>query len=145
MPVQTWRVGDVRIHRVLEFEGPFVPPSILYPALSPEALDRNRAWLEPDLLDPATGKLWIAFHSLIVKTPRHTILVDTCTGNHKNRPHKTGYNMKNWPYLETLASAGFHPGDIDYVLCTTCTRTTSAGTRACRTESGSLLSRAPAT
>src|ERR1700724_2092760 len=116
MSLQTWRVGDVEIKRVLEHESPFVAPSILYPAPSPEAPDSHRPWLEPDLLDPATGKLTIAFHSFVVRTPQHTVLVDTCSGNDKNRPHKTGYNMKSWPYLDILASAGFQPEQIDIVV-----------------------------
>ena len=118
MAAQAWRVGDVEIRRVLEFEGPFVAPSILYPDLTADALEKQRSWLEPHLLDPATGKLAIAFHSFVIRTPRHSILVDTCTGNDKNRPHKTGYHMKSWPYLERLAAAGYHPEQIDFVLCT---------------------------
>ena len=118
MTIRSWRVGEVEIKRVLEHESPWVVPAILYPALSPEVLNSHRAWLEPDLLDPATGKLKIAFHSFVVRTPRHTILVDTCSGNDKNRPHKTGYHKKSWPYIETLAAAGFHPQQIDIVLCT---------------------------
>ena len=35
MPMQTWRIGEVEIKRVLEHESPFVAPSILYPALTP--------------------------------------------------------------------------------------------------------------
>jgi glyoxylase-like metal-dependent hydrolase (beta-lactamase superfamily II) len=116
--VRTWRIGEVEITRVLEHESPFVLPSILHPDLTPDIVDRHRSWLEPHLLDPATGKMWIAFHSFVIKTPHHLILADTCTGNDKTRPHKTGYNMKSWPYLETLASAGYHPEQFDYVLCT---------------------------
>lgn len=116
--VQAWRIGEVVIHRVLEDESPWVAPSTLYPDLTPEILASHRPWLEPHLLDPATGKLVMAFHSFVVKTPWHTILVDACGGNDKNRPHKTGYHMKSWPYLETLASAGYHPQQIDFVLCT---------------------------
>jgi len=59
-----------------------------------------------------------AFHSTVIKTPRATILVDTCSGNDKERPHKLRYHRKNWPYLANLAAAGFAPEDIDYVLCT---------------------------
>ena len=59
-----------------------------------------------------------AFHSTVIKTPRATILVDTCSGNDKERPHKLRYHRKNWPYLANLAVAGFAPEDIDYVLCT---------------------------
>src|SRR5262245_14673739 len=59
-----------------------------------------------------------AFHSAVIRSPRATILVDTCSGNDKERPHKPRYQRKNWPYLANLAAAGFAPEDIDYVLCT---------------------------
>lgn len=116
--MQRWRIGEVTITRVLEFEMPFVAPDILYPESMREMIERHRSWLEPELLDPATGRLVLAFHSLIIETPRHTILVDTCSGNDKERPHKTGYHRKAWPYLENLATAGFSPEAIDIVLCT---------------------------
>lgn len=118
MSVRTWRCGKIEITRVLEHKRPFVAPSILYPGLAAETLDKHRHWLEPHTLDPATGNLVIAFHSFVIRTPNQIILVDTCTGNDKNRPHKTNYHMKRWPYLETLAAAGFHPDQIDFVLCT---------------------------
>jgi glyoxylase-like metal-dependent hydrolase (beta-lactamase superfamily II) len=116
--VQTWRVGEVEIRRVLEHEMPFVQPAILYPEVTPEIIAKHRAWLEPDVLDPATGQLVIAFHSFVILSPKTTILVDTCTGNDKQRPHKTRYHQKNWPYLQILAAAGFQPEQIDIVLCT---------------------------
>jgi glyoxylase-like metal-dependent hydrolase (beta-lactamase superfamily II) len=59
-----------------------------------------------------------AFHSTEIKTTHATILVDTCSGSGKERPHKLRYHRKNWPYLANLAAAGFAPEDIDYVLCT---------------------------
>jgi glyoxylase-like metal-dependent hydrolase (beta-lactamase superfamily II) len=68
-------------------------------------------------MDPASGLLVFAFHSTVIKTPRATILVDTCSGNDKERPHKLRYHRKNWSYLANLAAAGFMPEDIDYVLC----------------------------
>lgn len=116
--MQRWRVGEVEITRVLEHERPFVEPAGLYPDLTPEVLERHREWMEPDLLDPATGRLVIAFHSFLIRTPKTLILVDTCTGNDKPRPHKTKFNQNRFPYLETLAAAGVQPGDIEFVLCT---------------------------
>lgn len=116
--MQKWRIGNVTITRVLEFEMPFVAPAMLYPELIPEIIDRHRSWLEPNLLDPMTGRMTIAFHSVVIRTPQHTILVDTCSGNDKERRHKTGYHRKHWPYLENLAAAGFSPEEIDFVLCT---------------------------
>jgi glyoxylase-like metal-dependent hydrolase (beta-lactamase superfamily II) len=54
----------------------------------------------------------------VIRTPHATILVDTCSGNDKERPHKQRYHRKNWPYLANLGAAGLAPEDIDFVLCT---------------------------
>jgi len=117
-PIYRWRVGEIEIARVLEFEGALFEPTVLYPEATHEIIEPHRTWLEPTLMDPATGQLIFAFHSIVIKTRRATILVDTCSGNDKERPHKLRYHRKNWPYLANLAAAGFAPGDIDYVLCT---------------------------
>jgi glyoxylase-like metal-dependent hydrolase (beta-lactamase superfamily II) len=54
-----------------------------------------------------------------VKTPHHTILVDSCIGNDKPRPLRPKWNMKtDETYMRALAAAGFSVGDIDYVMCT---------------------------
>jgi glyoxylase-like metal-dependent hydrolase (beta-lactamase superfamily II) len=117
-PIYRWRVGAIEIARVLEFEAALFEPTMLYPEATHEIIERHRTWLEPTLMDPATGQLLFAFHSIVIKTRRATILVDTCSGNDKERPHKLRYHRKNWPYLANLAAAGFAPEDIDYVLCT---------------------------
>ena len=117
-PIYRWRIGEIEIARVLEFEAALFEPTVLYPDATHEIIERHRTWLEPTLMDPATGQLIFAFHSIVIKTRRATILVDTCSGNEKERPHKLRYHRKNWPYLANLAAAGFAPEDIDYVLCT---------------------------
>jgi glyoxylase-like metal-dependent hydrolase (beta-lactamase superfamily II) len=117
-PVQRWRIGEVEITRVLEFEAALFEPTVIHPAACSEIIEKNRIWLEPNLLDPESGLLVFAFHSTIIKTPRATIMVDTCAGNDKERPQKLRYHRKNWPYLNNLAAAGFGPDEIDYVLCT---------------------------
>ena len=116
--MQEWQIGEVRIQRVLEFEGPLLDPFALFPAADRAALDRHASWLEPRLRDPETGLLVLAFHSFVIRTPRHVILVDTCGGNDKERPQKPRYHMQSWPYLENLAAAGLAPEDVDFVLCT---------------------------
>ena len=117
-PIYRWRVGEVEITRVLEFEAALFEPAVIHPEASPEIIERHRSWLTPTLMDPIGGLMIFAFHSTIIKTPRATILVDTCSGNDKERPHKLRYHRKNWPYLANLAAAGFVPEGIDYVLCT---------------------------
>src|SRR5438477_9728889 len=113
-----WHVGEVEITRVLEFEAALFEPAVVHPEASPEIIARHRTWLEPTLMDPASGLLVFAFHSTVIRTLRATILVDTCSGNDKERLHKLRYHRKNWPYLANLTAAGFMPEDIDYVLCT---------------------------
>src|ERR1700730_9021449 len=59
----TGRVGEVEITRVLEFEAALFKPRVIYPEASCEIIERHRTWLEPTLMDPASGLLVFAFHS----------------------------------------------------------------------------------
>jgi glyoxylase-like metal-dependent hydrolase (beta-lactamase superfamily II) len=113
-----WRVGEVEISRIPEFEVPMFDPLFIYPDLAPDKLAQHRRWLEPVLLDPATGKLVISIHSFVVRTRRRTILVDACSGNDKERPSRPLFHRQQRPWLERLALAGFRPEEIDTVLCT---------------------------
>jgi glyoxylase-like metal-dependent hydrolase (beta-lactamase superfamily II) len=113
-----WTFGDITVDRVLEFEQPLGNPSWLYPTSSAEGVARQVDWLAPDHYDVASGLLILAFHTFVIRTPRYTILVDTCSGNDRHRPQKTRYHMKSWPYLERLAAVGVRPEAVDYVLCT---------------------------
>ncbi len=112
------RVGEFEISRVVESEVPFIEPNVFLPDFTPDALEANRDWLEPRYADPATGKLVFAFQSYVVRTPRHTILVDTCVGNDKPRPNRPSWHMQKWPYLDDLARAGVTPEQVDFVMCT---------------------------
>ena len=116
--MSVWQIGDVSVHRVLEFEQPLLPPAVLLPDATDEAIERHRSWLEPKLLDPSSGFLILAFHTFVIRTPRHTILVDTCSGNDRQRPQKPRYHLQNRPYLANLAAAGVAPEDVDVVMCT---------------------------
>ena len=63
--------------------------------------------------------LILCFQSYVVKTPHHTILVDSCIGNDKPRPLRPKWNMKtDDTYMRALAAAGISVGDIDFVMCT---------------------------
>ena len=116
--MQKWKIGEVEIYRVVEFEQPLLDPFVLFPDASDAALETHKSWLEPRLRDPNTGLLIVAFHSFVIRTPHHVILVDTCGGNDKHRPQKTRYHQQSWPYLDNLSAASFTPDDIDFVLCT---------------------------
>jgi glyoxylase-like metal-dependent hydrolase (beta-lactamase superfamily II) len=112
-------VGDLTIHRVIEQETTFLPALEMFPALTPELLAENRSWLrQAKALDDADA-LILCFQSYVVKTPHHTILIDSCIGNDKPRPHRPKWHMKtDDTYLRALAAAGVSVADIDIVMCT---------------------------
>ncbi|MGZ5127266.1 MAG: MBL fold metallo-hydrolase [Burkholderiales bacterium] len=116
--MQATSVGDFEVHRVTEFEGPFIAPETFFPDFDPEALRVRPDMAEPRLIDPATGKLVFSFHCFIVKTGRHTILIDSCLGNDKERPTRPQFHRLRTPFLADLADAGVKVEDIDYVMCT---------------------------
>lgn len=113
-----WAIGRFTVDRVVESQGPIFPPTALFLTATPAAIESHRHWLEPNLMDPESGLLVVSFHTYVVRTPRHTILVDTGAGNHKDRPDKLRFHMKEFPYLERLAAAGVNPEAVDVVLCT---------------------------
>jgi glyoxylase-like metal-dependent hydrolase (beta-lactamase superfamily II) len=115
----TFAAGDLTIHRIIEQEATFLPALELLPGLSPELLAENRPWMrKPDAID-ASDVLIMCFQSYVVKTPHHTILVDSCIGNDKPRPLRPKWNMKTDDvYICALAAAGFSVTDIDFVMCT---------------------------
>jgi glyoxylase-like metal-dependent hydrolase (beta-lactamase superfamily II) len=110
---------DIAIHPVVEQEAPFFAPLEFFPTLTKELLEENRSWMQPTFLDAASGKLVMCVQSFVVKTPDHTILIDSCVGNHKPRPTRPFWNMMNSDRFEkSLAAAGVGVADIDFVMCT---------------------------
>ena len=51
MAANTFKVGDLTIHRIVEMECGFTPALEFLPDLKPEVLAENRSWLAPS----ATG------------------------------------------------------------------------------------------
>ena len=112
-------VGDLTIHRIIEQEATFVPALEMLPGLTPEVLAENRGWMQKAGALDANDVLILCFQSYIVKTPHHTILIDSCIGNDKPRPLRPKWNMKtDDTYARALTAAGFAVNDIDYVMCT---------------------------
>jgi len=115
----SFAVGDLTIHRIVEQETTFLPALDLLPGLTPDVLAENRPWMKAAGAIDEADVLILCFQSYIVKTPHHTILVDSCIGNDKPRPLRPKWDMKtDDTYLRGLAAAGFSVGDIDFVMCT---------------------------
>ncbi len=112
-------LGNVTIRRIVEQEEPIFEIATFFPDLEPGVLEQHRHWLEPDFLDPQTQKLMLCVQSYIVQTPHHTILIDTCVGNHKPRPIRPMWHQReSKKYEQGFAAAGLRFEDIDYVMCT---------------------------
>ena len=110
--------GPFEIHRIIEFEGPFREPEHLIPSAVPDAMRETRTYTDPRYFDPSENKLIMSFHGILVLTPHSIILVDTCLGNDKHRPHVPEWHMRSGPFKKDIASLGVSLEDVDYVLCT---------------------------
>lgn len=108
-----WRVGEVRITRVQEWEG------VGMRFVLPDATAENLAgvdWLGP-FLDEA-GEAVGSVHSLVLEVDDRRIVIDTCIGNDKDRLPARNWHMRRGPFLDDLDAAGFPVDTVDTVVCT---------------------------
>ena len=112
-------LGPVTIQRIVEQDNlPFFEIRKFFPGLTEEVYQQNRAWLQPRFVNDK-DMLLLCIQSYLVRTPHHTILIDSCVGNHKPRPTRPFWNMMNSDrYEKSLAAAGLSVNDIDFVMCT---------------------------
>jgi len=111
-------VGNISISRVVETEGPFLQPQQLLPDSTAEVIESHKHWLTPHFLAP-DGMFVMSIHTYVLQTKHHTILVDTCIGNDKERSLFPAWSRMQGPYLQNLEQlAGVKPEQVDYVLCT---------------------------
>jgi len=114
--MQTLTIGDVTITSIIERDGPWRKPEEMFPAYDAEVGKRHIAELEREMFDPASGRMVITYQTFVVRTPRHTVLVDTCTGEDKGYPPPMDFNKQPW--LDNFRAAGLSFEAIDYVFCT---------------------------
>ena len=113
-----YKLGELEIHRAIESEVPIFDTFTFFPDATREVVEANKDWLMPRYIDPKTIEVILCIQSYVIKTSHHTILVDTCVGNHKSRPARPSWHMQNSPFIEELASVGVHPEEVDFVLFT---------------------------
>ena len=108
-----WRVGDVRITRIVELTSASIGNYILPQANADNinAID----WIGPFVDDQ--GRLLMSFHSLVVESAGQTIVVDTCIGADKVRGYPRWNRMQS-SFLDDFTAAGFAVERVDAVLCT---------------------------
>src|ERR1043165_3269263 len=118
-PMATWTIGSVAITRVQEQLGITNQPCEKYfPNFERDVLERHLDWLAPDHYSLEHDRFVHSVHSWLIRLGGLTILIDTCGGNHKERPWTRRFHQLDTPYLQHLRAAGAGPEDIDMVLCT---------------------------
>ena len=115
--MSTVRIGDYLIDKVVEFERPFAHAQEFFPDLTDEMLAVCQRELPQGQLTP-DGLLNMSYHAFLVRTGRHTILVDTCCGNGKDRAARPAFHQLNTRFLCVLEEAGVTPEQVDFVMCT---------------------------
>lgn len=109
-----YTIGDLRITKVTEQLFSTLSVVQLFPDATPELLDSlaSAAGVTQD------SAVEMSIHSWLVETPHHRLLIDTASGNFKDRPFSSIFHQLNSPWLENLTRAGMRTEDIDYVLHT---------------------------
>ena len=112
--MRPFTLGDYSIGRVAELEFPAFSALEFFPDATPDMVEEaSRAY--PGRIS-ADGKIVMSFHSFVVRTGRHTILVDTCCN--KSRPGRPQFDEGKADYLGGLAALGVKPQEVTHVMCT---------------------------
>ena len=127
------KLGGATIEKVEEICGAGFKPARMFPKFNQEAFDAQKGWMVPDHVEPGSDRLVGSIHTWIVKTPRHTILIDTCLGNHKQRTNP-GWRNLDTPFLNRLKACGCPPEvgrlrDVHPSACRPCRLEHQAGGR----------------
>jgi glyoxylase-like metal-dependent hydrolase (beta-lactamase superfamily II) len=109
-----YRVGNLRITKITEQLFSTLSVAQLFPDATAELLGSLNSEC-PITQDSAVE---MSIHSWLVETPHHRLLIDTASGNFKDRPFSSLFHQLESPWLENLMLAGTRPVDIDYVLHT---------------------------
>src|SRR5678815_679991 len=98
--MQTLTLGDVGISRVVEIGRSSFPTSQMLPESDAGRIAAHHRWLKPHFFDETTGDLGSRIQTWIVRTPRHTVLVDTGVGNDKERGDNPLWNRRTGGLLD---------------------------------------------
>jgi glyoxylase-like metal-dependent hydrolase (beta-lactamase superfamily II) len=116
--METIRLGDVTITRVVEIGRSSFPTADMLPESTPEAIAKHHHWLKPHFFDESVGDIGSRIQSYVVRTPRHIVLIDTCVGNDKPRAGTPAWHRRHGSYLDDLRAVGVAPQDVDVVVST---------------------------
>jgi glyoxylase-like metal-dependent hydrolase (beta-lactamase superfamily II) len=111
-------IGGMRIDRLVEIDRLPFDQRWLFANADDTVIEANRSWLDHRTIEPGSGRFILSHHSYVVRTPQWTAIIDTCCGNHKDRPRVPVWHQLNQPYLDNMRALGLRPEDVDFVMCT---------------------------
>ena len=112
------QLGPVTVSRVVEIGRSSFPTASMLPGSDPAKIAAHLAWIRPHFFDETTGDIGARIQTWVVRTPKHTILIDTGVGNDKQRAGNPHWHLRQGSFLDDLKAAGVTPEGVDYVLCT---------------------------
>jgi hypothetical protein len=71
----------------------------------------------------ADGKMVMSFHSFVLRTGRHTIVIDTCCN--KSRPGRAQFDKGKANYLAALAALSVKPEEVTPQIVPICRAATN--------------------
>ena len=110
------QVERVEVFKIVDTVDAF-SPKVLFVDRRREDFEPHRHWLAPHFID-AELRMVLSVHSFVVRTPQHTVVIDTCVGNDKKDGGFPQWNLRQGDYLERFRAHGFALEEVDYVFCT---------------------------
>jgi glyoxylase-like metal-dependent hydrolase (beta-lactamase superfamily II) len=112
-------IGNVTVHRIVDIDPFVLPLKTLFPGAAIDALTPYAGLLGADHIDFNAEAILLALQTYVIQIGGKTILIDTCVGEHKERPARPEWHARTaTSYIANLAAAGFALGEIDLVMCT---------------------------
>lgn len=116
--MRAFSVGNATVTQLTELDVWPIAPRLWYPTISDSQLDAAQNLFAPSAITDDAGTMLFAIHNYVIEIDGTVIVVDTCSGNHKNRPHFADLHMLDTDYLNRLSRAGFDPANVDIVINT---------------------------
>jgi len=113
-----FKIGNIEVQQVVEMQLPLFEAEVFLPDAPPERISAMKPDFSPWALCGETGKLVLALQTYVLRTAKHTILVDTCVGCDKVSTIPEWHMRSDSSWLARLASVGVAPESVDYVFCT---------------------------
>jgi hypothetical protein len=99
-------LGDVTVTRITEWEGCAPITAQLAPEGGREVWERHGSWLAPRFWDHESNEVVTCSASYLVRSAGKIILIDTASGNGKERPYFPLSSHLDTPYIQDLGRAG---------------------------------------